>query len=374
MLVVTTFLILIGTILATFILVPRIVVVARSKRLMDAPNSRSSHSELTPNLGGVAFFVTLMVAIYFIGIYANATVPSNLYPCLTVLLIVGLKDDLMAVSARTKFIAQFLVSGFILLDPNFGVINFHGFLGLHILPDWFASILVFVTVTGIINAINLIDGIDGLAASVGIVGLVGLSCLFYVTQMHFALLLCIAMAGCLIGFLPHNYSKDKKIFMGDTGSMIVGFVFAYLCITALSMPEYKYELVPIDLANLCILLFFFIFIPLIDTLRIMTVRIIKGRSPFKPDRTHLHHYFIFTKNFSHAKTTIIITLFSVLLSVVGAVLSTYVPFWANVIIVLSIYALSVFISIDVIAHSKKKRRVKPSFFAMLNSSMRSIFL
>jgi UDP-GlcNAc:undecaprenyl-phosphate GlcNAc-1-phosphate transferase len=363
--------ILIGSFLTTFLLVPKIIGISRYKQLMDEPNSRSSHKHLTPNLGGVAFFVSLMLSSYFFQLHDTLSLSYTLIPCLTILFIVGLKDDLVIVSTKTKFVAQFIVSGFLIFDNTLEITNFHGFLHLNELPQLVGILLVPVIVTGVINAINLIDGIDGLASSIGLIALSGFGFLFYRVDMQFPLMLCIAMAGCLIGFLPHNLNRKDKIFMGDTGSMILGFVIAFLAVTALAIPEEKVGMLPVQLANIPVLLVFLIFVPLMDTLRIMTVRMIKGKSPFKPDRTHFHHYFLFRKGFTHRQTTARLILIALIFVFVGFILANSLPYWANLAILLFIYLSSVFISISLTSRNALKKGT--TFLGSLTGALRSIF-
>lgn len=370
MIALTTLSIFLGCVLATYILVPKIVGIARHKRLLDNPNSRSSHKESTPNLGGVSFFVTLSIALYFIQKLTGDHYTVGLLPCLTILFIVGLKDDLVAISPRTKLIAQLIVCSFLIFEPSIQINELHGFLSISTVPFWLSVSLVLLIVVGVINAINLIDGIDGLASIISVIALSGFAYFFYSIHMETQVYVALAMIGCLIGFLPHNMGNNNKTFMGDTGSMIIGFVLAYLAVSSLSIPAEKWSMVPVELSNLPALIVFVLLVPVMDTLRLMTVRIIRGKSPFRPDRTHFHHFFIYVRGFSHRKTTATIALIAICSILVGYVMCEFLPYYVNVVFLVVFYALSVFASFDL--SSKTKRNQKKTFWHALNGSLRSL--
>jgi len=367
----TEIFVVLGSLLTTYFLIPKIVGISRHKQLMDSPNSRSSHKVLTPNLGGVAFFVSMMVSIYFFQYKDPGNLSFTLIPCLTILFVVGLKDDLMGVAPRTKFMAQFIVAFFLVGNKQFVIPDLHGFGHVHLVPFWVTLVLIPLIIVAIVNAINLIDGVDGLAASVGIVALSGLALLFYKTGLPFRLMLSLSMIGCLLGFLPHNLRGKNKIFMGDTGSLIVGFVISFLVLSALTMTKEQLALIPLVPSNLPILLVFFLFVPVFDTLRIMTVRIIKGRSPFRPDRIHLHHFFLFRKGKSHTGTTLTISFLSIVFVCLGFVMCNWLPYWVNLIFFAVVYGVSVLASLNFIERAKGIR--KPTIWQTLAGTIRSLF-
>ena len=306
------------------------------------PNHRSSHLTQVPRLGGVAFYVTLMLAFYFMQRSDQIGLIHSIIPCLTILFVVGLKDDLVFLSAKSKFITQIIVATFLIFDPDLAIRSFHGFLNLYDVPPIVSIILLYVIITGIINAVNLIDGIDGLAAIVGIVALFIFALCFYFTGKQFSFLFMLAMMGSLIGFLPYNFSKGHKIFMGDTGSLILGFVLAYGAVRMLTLETFELYELGIPLYNLPFLLVFILFIPVMDTLRVMSLRILRGRGPFKPDRTHLHHFFIDNYGWSHYKISIFIGALSLLISTLGYALCTYFHFITLFITLVIFYSLSVY--------------------------------
>ena len=267
-----------------------------------------------------------------------------------------------------NFWPQLVVSAFLMAEANLGITNLHGFIGLYEISPIVGNLLIILIIIGVINAMNLIDGVDGLASMVGIVSLSAFAVLFFMADRNAMGLLALSMIGCLLGFIPYNIGVKNKIFMGDTGSMIVGFILAYFSIVALALPSDAYSNLLIEPSNVPAMLMFFMFIPIMDTLRIMTVRIMKGKSPFQPDRTHLHHYFIFHKKLTHLKTTVSITLIALSFVILGYFACVFFYYWVNILI---FYGLSVFASFDITSKAKNMKR-KRNFWAMLNGSIRSL--
>ncbi len=214
--------------LISYIMIPKLIGVIRFKKLMDDPNVRSSHINKTPTLAGLVFFVSLIICLFFIRYFDTMDISFNITVGLTILLIIGLKDDLVVLSVKTKLISQLFAVTFILLNEDVYFNNFHGFLGIEEIPFILTIGLSYLSIIFIINAYNLIDGIDGLAAMLGILIFSIFAILFYKIELNFYFLLSIASIGFLVAFLRYNLSKSKKIFMGDTGSMIVGFLIGIL--------------------------------------------------------------------------------------------------------------------------------------------------
>ena len=152
----------------TYIFIPKIINVVNYKELMDKPNSRSSHKQLTPTFGGVSFFLTLILTLYLIRNFDVENIRLNIVAALTILLFTGLKDDLVVISNKTKIIAQIIAISVFLFQTNFIIINLHGFLGIYQMHPMVSYFLVTFLMFAIINSFNLIDGIDGLAAIMGI--------------------------------------------------------------------------------------------------------------------------------------------------------------------------------------------------------------
>ncbi len=340
--------ILIGSVLMTAYILPKIVGVARYKELMDKPNGRSSHEIHVPRLGGVAFFVTLMLALYFIQLFFPGQFITSLTPSLTILFVIGLKDDLVVLTPKSKFITQLIAATFLVFDQEIAIREFHGFLGFYEVHPIINILLVYVIVTGIINSLNLIDGIDGLASGVGLVGLTSLAAVFFIVGKDFAFLLMISMIGCLLAFLPYNFSeKRNKIFMGDTGAMILGFILSFGVINSLNLSSEQLNALQLPKTNIPFLMMFILFVPVMDTLRVMSVRMIRSKGPFKPDRTHLHHYFLDTLDWSHAKTMLVITISAMLIALMGYGLCYYLNGWLLMGFFIVMFVLSILASFKI---------------------------
>lgn len=275
------------SLIISYLCLPIIIKVSNLKNLMAEPNNRDVHSTKTPNLGGVAIFVAIFLMIPFFGFYFEAEQLLNLSGAMLIMFFIGLVDDLIGMRPKSKLIGQIVVALSIILMTNLRIDNLYGILGIYELPyivSVLTTVLVFITV---INAYNLIDGVDGLAGSFAITGNLFFGCFFYVNGNYFLCLLSIAIIGALVSFLIFNFSKTKKIFMGDTGSMLIGFLLAYQAINFMSV-DFNNNFVILDSKSVIYFLALFSF-PLIDTIRVFFIRIKAGKNPFTADNNHIHH-------------------------------------------------------------------------------------
>jgi UDP-N-acetylmuramyl pentapeptide phosphotransferase/UDP-N-acetylglucosamine-1-phosphate transferase len=329
-----------------FIIVPRIVIISRRKGLFDFVNERKVHSQQIPRLGGVSFLPALLFSVsfvmgirYLIGIEVadnishNVLVETLFLLCgLVVLFFIGLADDLISVSFRYKLLSQVLVAGLMIISGVY-VNNMHGFLGMHEIPSWFGYILTVILVCFVINAINLIDGVDGLASGLSSIALASLGVWFLEQHLFVYSMLAFAMLGVIIPFFVFNvFGRKYKIFMGDTGSLLIGYLIAFLsaklCMISVSGPVFDFRGAPI-------FIFAILFIPLFDAARVFVERMRAGKSPFHPDKTHIHHKFL-ALGFSHRQTMVAIVLIEVVVIVVDIILSQYLDitlmFFANIVL------------------------------------------
>ena len=289
---------------------PGIIYVAHRKDIMAVPSSRSSHTKKVPNLGGVGIFMGVFFVLAIIGACLGLSDLMFLMAGLILLFFLGVKDDLVILTAGKKFGSQILVSLLIIILMDIRIASFDGVFGLQELsyiPSVSFTLFVFVL---LINAYNLIDGIDGLAGSVGLLSSLVFGFFFLIIGMNQPALVSFALAGALIPFLYYNFSHKKKIFMGDTGTMIVGFLLAYLCVSFISVNQNTS--IPGNLGNSAVLGIAFVFYPLMDTLRIFVVRALQGRSPFSADKNHIHHRLLHL-GLNHGQSTLFIVLCSLIL-------------------------------------------------------------
>lgn len=284
----------------TFFSIPVIIQVAKAKKLFDEPDERKVHKTVIPTLGGLGIFAGFIIAILM-------GVPAGLNPefqyfvaAAVVIFFLGIKDDIMILSASKKFIGQLIAAGILIKFGGIHINNMHGFLGIHEIPYIASIILSFFTIIVITNSFNLIDGVDGLAGTLGLITTLTFGTYFtYVGQTAYAVL-AFSLSGALISFLIYNFSP-AKIFMGDTGSLLLGTVNSILVIKFINFagaPGNSFPITSSPALGFAVLL-----IPLFDTLRVFAIRILDRRSPFSPDRNHVHH-FLLDLGFSHRKITL----------------------------------------------------------------------
>lgn len=310
---------LLGSFLVTYFIIPKIIKVVFYKKLLDEPNKRSSHTKVTPTLGGVAFFITIILSFFFLKKWDADQISLNLMVALTVLFIIGLKDDLVAISATTKAVAQVLAITFLVYDNNLLIESLGGFLGITQLNYGAYLFFVYFSIFFIINSFNLIDGIDGLASSTGITIFILFAIIFYFLGQNYYFFLCMVIVGTLLAFLTYNLSEKKKIFMGDTGSMIIGFLIAVLAFKIL-MYQKEIESLGVLPENLPIIITSIISIPILDTIRVFIIRTINKKSFFIADRNHVHHIFV-DRGFTHKKTTLFIVIINMIITSIIYLLS-----------------------------------------------------
>ncbi len=288
--------------LATCFIYPKVLRIALDKNIVDNPDARKLQRVPVPVLGGAPGFFGVMAGLCCASLFVDC---SSLFPVvasMVVILMIGIIDDIINLSPRVRFMIEILLVLFLGYATGDMIDSFHGLWGIYGVSAWLSVPLTIVAGVGIINAINLIDGVDGLSSGFCIQSCLLFGIMFYLcgdTPMLLLALLCIA---ALLPFFFHNvFGLRSKMFIGDGGTLVMGVLAATFVMRILSShsPEAFYGermgLIPFTLAVMCV--------PVFDTLRVMTARIVRGHSPFKPDKTHLHHLFI-DLGFSHIGTTV----------------------------------------------------------------------
>lgn len=296
----------------SFYLYPVIINVSRRKGLMDVPDSRKMHKDVTPTLGGLGVFIAFSLSIIFYGVLIEL-IHSDLLKLLgllgsaIILLFLGVKDDLIAMSPKKKFLGQLLAVLNVVILTDVRILSFESLLGLGELP-YFLSILfsVFVFIL-IINALNLIDGIDGLAGLISVISSVVFGILFFVHEYYLMTLVSSILVGSILGFLRYNLSSKQKIFMGDCGSMLAGFLLAYQGVSLLTLN--KTSLSSDMVSNAPVILLAILSYPLFDLLRVFAIRIKQGKSPFTADSNHIHHRLL-RLGLDHKEATMVLSVLS----------------------------------------------------------------
>lgn len=281
--------ILLATIMAfiiTYAAIPAIISVAEIKKLYDLPNARKIHAIPVPSLGGLGIFAGFIISCLMT--ISLTTTPGFQYffAAALVIFFLGLKDDILILTPMKKIIGQIIAAFIIIYKGGIVIKSMHGFMGVHELPEVISLTITYLTVIVIINSFNLIDGVDGLAAGLGIFTTAAFGIYFYFAGHPEYSALGFAMCGSLLAFLIFNHSP-ARIFMGDTGSLLIGLVNAILVIQFINIADSPAAAVPLNSSPAIAIAI--LIIPLFDTLRVFSIRIFSRRSPFSPDRNHIHH-------------------------------------------------------------------------------------
>ncbi|WP_157472975.1 MraY family glycosyltransferase [Eudoraea adriatica] len=306
-------------------IIPVIIYTVRTKNLMDEPGDRSVHSTKTPTLGGVGMFAAFAVSIILFGILARLERPDlvkllSVVLATIILIFLGIKDDLIALAARKKFLGQLISVCIVIILTDVRITSFEGLLGIGELP-YLVSVLftVFVFIL-VINAFNLIDGIDGLAGAIGIIASFSFGLFFLLNKDTLMVLVSFSLIGAIGAFLRYNLSGTRKLFMGDSGSMVIGYLLAYQGIRFLEVNLSEASAFTIE--NGPVLLLAVLSFPLLDTLRIFIIRARERRSPFDADRNHIHHRLL-ERGLSHKQATILLTIVNILVIELAVLLKDF---------------------------------------------------
>ena len=306
----------------TYYLTPVVIQVVKLKRLFEKLSERSSHATHIPSFGGVTFYIVFILSISVAEQFFQMGRAVYLVPAATIMFVVGLKDDLTGISPLNKIIAQIIASTLLFLSTDFQIMELHGFMGLHQASPLIIMPLSYAVVIFFINAFNLIDGIDGLASSLAAFYFAVFGIIFFQLQEWALFSVSMAMIGMFIAFLRYNLSSNKKIFMGDTGSLFIGFIIAAFVIHLMSS-NYATSIKDIQPANFGVFLIATLYIPVFDSIRVFVARAMEGRSPFSPDRNHIHHLLMDHLELNHRQTTLRILLLNVAIALLFWFLGVY---------------------------------------------------
>ncbi len=276
------------SLLIAVISIPSIIGIARKLDLYDEPGERKLHTRKVPLLGGLAIFAATLIAF---SIWASPYFEQNnlfILAALFILFFMGLRDDIIPVKPVYKLIGQILAAYLVISFCDLRFTGMHGLFGIHTVSPTIGALITTFVILFLINSYNLIDGSDGLAAGLGLIASLSFGLLFYLYHDLFMAVLSFSLAGALIGFLFFNF-QPAKIFMGDTGSMTVGFILSILAIRFVELNKSSSTLELFNHRSAPVVVLAILIIPTIDALRVFVLRILKRRSPFKADRLHIHH-------------------------------------------------------------------------------------
>ena len=297
--------IFLANLITTFLLIPRIRNTTLKYGYIDTPDARSSHHNTVPTFGGIAFYISLILTLFMLQKEYDNTIIITLLVSISILFFTGFKDDLRNSSPKAKLFGQLLAVSLLMLHSEFYISSLHGLFGIHEMPPIIGipfSVFLFIS---IINAYNLIDGIDGLASMVGIVAAFSFGVLFYHLDLYFYTGICVAIISMLFAFLRFNFSTKKKIFMGDTGSLTIGFVLGILGMRLMTLDFETVSLIGIPRSGILLLVLTILIVPTFDVSRVIFIRLIKKMSISSPDRNHIHHILI-DAGLTHKKASLLL--------------------------------------------------------------------
>lgn len=309
------------SLVVTTVVYPFVLHYALRHQIVDNPDARKLHRQPIPVMGGVAVYAGILagcLAMWFL--IDRASIHWSLM-AVTTMLLLGVWDDMKDLSAILRLFVQFgIVGGYILLTGYY-VHDFYGLFGIHEISPWVGVPLSLIAGVGTINAVNMIDGVDGYSSGYGIMASASFAVLFIAVGPPVWSSLAVIVTSALIPFFFHNvFGVKSKMFIGDGGTMMLGFLITVFELGAMSsrhgleMEAHGICVIAMVLAVLCI--------PIFDAMRVMTARMLRGRSPFKPDKTHLHHLFI-DMGFSHLGAAISILLMNMTIILVWLLLWQY---------------------------------------------------
>ena len=334
---------------------PKVLKISIMKNLVDNPDARKLQRNPVPVMGGIAVFFGVVIGICSSQMMFNNPNVFMLVAAMLIMLYTGTIDDIIDLSPTTRFIIEILVVLWMMYINKSSIDCFWGLWGIGTIPQWISYPLTVFASVGIINAINLIDGVNGLSSGFCFMASVMFATIFYTTGNTVMTIIAASAAGAIIPFFFHNvFGYKTRMFIGDGGTLVIGMMMSMFAISILGQnsvcadyAESGLSLVAMTLAILAI--------PVFDTLRVMTSRIIRGTSPFHPDKTHLHHLFI-ELGFSHAGTTISILTLNFLVVTIWFIsykLGATIEVQLYIVIALSILTTFVFY-----AYASKKMQKK----------------
>ena len=344
---------------------PPLIKVAILKRLFDEPGERKIHKRIVPTIGGIIIFAaTLFSFSLWFNVDLNEIDKTRsiqyikefklIIATSIVLFFVGVKDDIIGTAPIKKLVAHVIVALMLILIGDIRITGLHGIFEVYEIPYWGSVFLSLFTYVVVVNGFNLIDGVDGLAAGIGFITCMALGVWFIFADDYVFASLAFSLGGALFGFIMFNF-HPAKIFMGDSGSLIIGLI---ICILTIKLIEYPADILHGTFLYLSkpVYAIAAIIYPLTDTLRIFIIRAAKGNSPFSADRNHLHHRII-DCGLGQTSTVLIIYIFNII-AIGITVFSHYLGNANLALIILIAYTALSFILLEIIFRLKRKPLLK----------------
>lgn len=318
----------------SFFMIPVIIKLTHRRQLLDFPGIRKIHQIPTPTMGGIAVFASLLITLLLSVDFKNSPQVPGFLTALTIIFFVGLKDDILFFSPAKKFAGQLVAVLLLAYQGYYQLNSFDGFLGIGMLSPATSFLFTTFTMLVIINAFNLIDGVDGLAAILGLFSTLFLGIVFWFQGDKTHALIAFVSASSLLAFLLYNWSP-AKIFLGDTGSLLIGLINAVLVIRFIST---RSDISQADFPAAPAVGIALLFIPMADMLRLVIVRMVHGNSPFEPDMQHFHHLLL-GKGLTHRQ----VTLFILGLNALFVIYACNFQHFGNTILIISMFVMALLV-------------------------------
>ena len=307
--------------LITFFIFPIFIKVFKKRNFLDTPGGRKIHTVVTPSMGGLPIFVGFVISVLIWSPLEELRDIKYVLSALGIMFIIGFRDDLINLKAFQKLLGQLAAALIIVAICDIRFKSLFGLFGVYEISDYLSYPISIFTIVVITNAFNLIDGIDGLAGAVGLVSSIFFGVWFYLSGMEAYSYICFALLGAILAFLQFNWAPSK-VFMGDTGSLLIGFFLSIITIRFISdnyMADsgatYKFNAFIAPAVAVLI-------VPLYDTLRVFIKRILRGKSPMHPDKTHLHHILL-RLGCNHSQATSILATVNIIFVLLALVLKDF---------------------------------------------------
>lgn len=311
--------------LVAFVSIPLVIKFSDLKQIFDHPGIRKVHFVPIPSLGGIGIYVAISFSVLTMVDFSTNPAIQYFSAASLIIFFLGMKDDIMRLSPMKKFSGQLLAAFILTYQGHYELHSFSGFLGIHELHPLIATVFTYLTILLIINAFNLIDGVDGLAGMLGLIATLFFGVVFAIENDYAHAILAFSSAAGILAFLIYNFSP-ARIFLGDTGSLLVGLINSVLVIRFINIeaqPDTVLNFSAAPAIGVAVL-----FIPILDTIRVSIIRVFSGRSPFEPDVNHIHHILL-KRGISHMQVTAILSVASIMLLIFSLVAQ---PLGINVII------------------------------------------
>lgn len=356
-----------------FLITPVLIFLLKKGNIIDAPGGRKIHSGFVPSMGGIGIILATFAGVFAWFSLEQLVQTRYFLVALGIMFSVGLRDDLIELSAVQKLIGQCIPAFFVIIMADIRITGLYGFMGIYEIPYLASVTLSFALIIILTNSFNLIDGLDGLAGTLSVISLTFLGWWFYVADMVAYSLISFTLVGGVLSFLAFNW-HPAKIFMGDTGSLSIGFALTALVIlfidtNGMMLASEGWKINAPITAGIALMI-----VPIYDTVRIFTKRSLKGKSPLKPDKSHVHH-FLLRMGFKHNEVTLIlggIKMIFITMVLLGSYLNDHImlPIVLTLAVVLGIWldekalkrvkSHNKQVPARVLAHSAKRHYPKPT--------------